>query len=129
MFHYYQYKSDEGRPAESDETTSGGRMIDPRTVLSLLLEPRSLVITTASLYKDHLHGIDAIAADVFQPTNDCSSTDTISDEGPVRISNWSLLGDEKIKEVVKSGGVLRRGTRISLTCRDVERFISTQKVM
>jgi alkylated DNA repair protein alkB family protein 6 len=42
-----------------------GRAIDPVPVLSLLLEPRSLIITSGELYASHLHGIDAISEDIL----------------------------------------------------------------
>ena len=40
--------------------------IDPKPVLSLLLEPWGLVVTTTELYT-HLRGIDGITSDVFLP--------------------------------------------------------------
>lgn len=103
------------------QAESNGRSIDPAPALSILLEPRSLVITTSSLYTDHLHGIDALSEDVLLPAeNDAAS-------GPgVRVANWRLLQGEKEREIAVNGGVLARGARISLTCRDVERVLGTK---
>jgi len=96
-----------------------GRIIDKTPVLSLLLEPRSLVITSSSLYTSHLHGIDAM-------TEDCvsASDNTIMDAEPVRVANADLLGDPDTKKAVLQGRKLARETRYSLTCRDVARVAS-----
>lgn len=105
-----------------------GRVIDDQPALTLLLEPRSLVITTASLYTEHLHGIDPVSSDVFTP--DGSAADSSSDEGAngrlsaQQIANATSLKAATLLDVVRTGGVLNRATRVSLTCRDVERAIS-----
>lgn len=118
MFHYYRYAP----PHDSDlETTispdapvsSRGRAIDPAPVLSVLLEPRSLIITRSTLYQAYLHGIDGVHTDVF--------TAPTEESGAVRMANADLLADEVIRDVVKNGGRLARGPRYSLTCRDVAR--------
>ncbi|KZV75807.1 hypothetical protein PENSPDRAFT_623890 [Peniophora sp. CONT] len=103
VMHYYQYKSDEDRA------------IDPIPVLSFLLEPRSLVITTQALYETHLHGIDPVEED--------------SMEG-VQLGNAEMIRGEREREAIEKGGVLERGTRFSLTCRDVARVasVSTAKM-
>jgi len=69
----------------------------------VLQEPRSLLITTGSLYRDFLHGIAEVETDA-----------ELTEEG---IVNWGLLGS---KEGIE-GGMKRRETRISLTFRDVLR--------
>jgi alkylated DNA repair protein alkB family protein 6 len=67
----------------------------------ILQEPRSLLITTDSLYTDYLHGISDFKEDV--------------DLGPTTVSNWDLLRSPD--EIVN--GRLERRTRTSLTYRDV----------
>jgi alkylated DNA repair protein alkB family protein 6 len=75
--------------------------LEPEPSWRVLQEPRSLLITTDSLYTDYLHGIADTDADV-----DLSS-DTIT--------NWDLLRSKEDFE----GGRSERGVRTSLTYRDV----------
>lgn len=114
-FHYYQYRTDDCLDGSNIATSGGGRSIDKTPTLSVLLEPRSLVVTTSSLYTSHLHGIDELEEDVFLAPGSESAVSQFT------IANVDLLGEEKLKEAVVHGGVLRRETRYSLTCRDVER--------
>ena len=67
----------------------------------ILQEPRSLLITTDSLYTDYLHGIAEIKED--------------ANLNPTTVSNWNLLRspDEFVN------GRFERQTRTSLTYRDV----------
>lgn len=44
----------------------------------------------------------------------------------MEIANWQLLTGEEVKAVMNEGGVLQRGVRYSLTCRDVERVSSAR---
>ena len=67
----------------------------------ILQEPRSLLITTADLYTDYLHGID----DILEDTDLSEHT----------IANWALLRSGSIFD----GGRSSRQTRTSLTYRDV----------
>ncbi|KAH8112149.1 hypothetical protein DFH11DRAFT_542025 [Phellopilus nigrolimitatus] len=113
----------------SNPNSKKGRVVDTeRPVLSLLLEPRSLVITTSALYCDHLHGIDALEEDILLPsdlrTNDSGTFNVCSNiaEG-VRVANWATVKDAKMCDVARKGGVLKREARISLTCRDVEHVV------
>ncbi len=69
----------------------------------ILQEPRSLLITTGELYTECLHGIDEVKIDEGLRSD--------------RIVNWDLLGD---KEAFMEGSAAR-GTRISLTFRDVKK--------
>jgi len=117
LFHYYRYQPLETSPAERLEDQSGeGRTIDPDPVLSILLEPRSLVITTSSMYSSHLHGIDGVMEDVFVPPAHHDQ------QRPSKnIANANLLTSATAQEAVANGGVLKRGVRYSLTCRDVEK--------
>ncbi|KAI0363234.1 hypothetical protein BV20DRAFT_975913 [Pilatotrama ljubarskyi] len=125
VFHYYKYKlDDDAAPAQAEQSagtttaagpmmaSGSGRPIDPTPVLSLLLEPRSLVITTSSLYTSHLHGIDEVQADIFTPDGRTSQE---------RIANFDMLRGKAEKEAIANGGKLERGMRFSLTCRDVEK--------
>ncbi|THH04415.1 hypothetical protein EW145_g5535 [Phellinidium pouzarii] len=141
IFNYYQYKdntltSPTGASSDLNPSTHSeserGRVIDAtRPVLSLLLEPRSLVITTGALYTDHLHGIDPRAEDVFLPAGSestdlelkMSSFSDATEKQGVMIANWQMIRDTKMRETITEGGALKRNTRISLTCRDVERVV------
>ena len=67
----------------------------------ILQEPRSLLVTSANMYSETLHGIAEIDRD--------------NDLGPETVVNWDLLGDRNIFE----SGQRMRDTRISLTYRDV----------
>ncbi|KAI0405690.1 hypothetical protein F4802DRAFT_167841 [Xylaria palmicola] len=69
----------------------------------ILQEPRSLLITTADLYTNYLHGID----DVTEDTELSEQT----------VANWSLLGSSS----AFPDGRNTRQTRTSLTYRDVLR--------
>ncbi|KAH9837750.1 uncharacterized protein C8Q71DRAFT_754299 [Rhodofomes roseus] len=111
VFHYYRYKPS----TTADSASNQGRAIDPDPVFSVFLEPRSLVITRASLYQTHLHGIDGVHADVFPAPSDTASGSS------ARIANVELLGDAPTRELVANGGTLERRARYSLTCRDVAR--------
>ncbi|TFK90907.1 hypothetical protein K466DRAFT_483807 [Polyporus arcularius HHB13444] len=127
IFHYYQYKQDDpsSRPTPSSPASASGadtgmmgassatgRPIDPTPILTLLLEPRSLVITTSSLYQSHLHGIDDLMEDSFAPASRSPGE---------KIANVHLLRGKAEKDAVLNGGFLERGLRYSLTCRDVEK--------
>ena len=113
-----------------------GRIIDmSRPVLSLLLEPRSLVITTQELYTDHLHGIDPLSEDVLLPSSSCSvlpstEVDRAEDRAKsgVRVSNHEMIRDPSLHEIVTNGGTLKRDARISLTCRDVESVVQVKSL-
>lgn len=67
---------------------------------SLLLERRSLLITSGAMYTDYLHGIDA------------RTEDDVDDS----IKNLDACS-------VKRGTVLQRGTRVSLTIRVVPKVL------
>ncbi|KAM5533487.1 hypothetical protein V8D89_012824 [Ganoderma adspersum] len=120
VFNYYRYKPDSDPSplpgvqisAPNEPISSTGRPIDPVPVLALLLEPRSLVITTSALYAAHLHGIDGLLEDKFEedgrPPQD-------------RIANYDLLRGTAERATIANGSILERGMRYSLTCRDVEK--------
>ncbi|KAK3380066.1 hypothetical protein B0T24DRAFT_519812 [Lasiosphaeria ovina] len=75
--------------------------IEPEPTWRILQEPRSLLITTAELYSEYLHGIEPISEDV--------------DITEHSIANWTLLRSPSSYE----DGRHERETRISLTYRDV----------
>jgi alkylated DNA repair protein alkB homolog 6 len=121
IFHYYKYQNVESDVEESDSATAG-RAIDPMPVLSLLLEPRSVVITGSDLYSCHLHGIESLEEDVFELR--AGALQLVHGSGfATPIANEGLLGSQTL---LKDGGCLRRDTRFSLTCRDVGRVASVK---
>ncbi|OJD36291.1 alkbh6 protein [Diplodia corticola] len=69
----------------------------------IICEPRSLLITTQSAYTTTLHGIPSVDVD--------------TNLGPETVANWSLLGNPQ--PYTDAGGKNERGTRVSLTYRDV----------
>ncbi|KAF1971308.1 hypothetical protein BU23DRAFT_556110 [Bimuria novae-zelandiae CBS 107.79] len=104
------------KPTPSDDTTSLGasgaeegaeeeEKGEEEYVLPtrIFQEPRSLLITTGPAYRDLLHGIALIEVD--------------ENLTPETVANWSLLGDRSLVE--ENGGRNERGTRVSLTYRDV----------
>ena len=75
----------------------------------ILQEPRSLLLTLPPAYGDTLHGIQSVEVDY--------------DLHAGSVANWDLL-DEGTRAAVRNEedggpGALRRGERVSLTCRDV----------
>ncbi|KAG8908451.1 hypothetical protein FRC01_007371 [Tulasnella sp. 417] len=122
---YYRYlplDEEEGEIVGTDAgvgtgSSQRGRAIDPVPILSVLLEPRSLVITTKELYTNFLHGIEERTQDKFYPHERSSQLDPT--EG-TKIANYQMLRNDDIRKCVAQGGTLERQTRISLTCRDYE---------
>lgn len=77
------------------------------------------MITTSTLYTSHLHGIYDIEEDQIIRDRD-EQTPLLAELG-VQVANWKLVTGEEARRAVELGGTLRRGTRYSLTCRDVKR--------
>ncbi|KAI2618728.1 hypothetical protein GGS26DRAFT_352128 [Hypomontagnella submonticulosa] len=75
--------------------------LDPEPAWRILQEPRSLLITTSSLYTDYFHGIADITEDIELSNN--------------TIANWDLL---RSPDDFADGHNIRK-TRTSLTYRDV----------
>ncbi|KZP05381.1 hypothetical protein FIBSPDRAFT_907000 [Athelia psychrophila] len=119
VFHYYQYAIESDVSASAGASLQAGRTINPRPVLSVLLEPCSAIVTTSSLYISHLHGIQDIEEDTVSITEDGHAF-VAGLESPV--ANWHMLSPTKA-QAMHSGDILRRGTRYSLTCRDVEKVM------
>jgi len=94
-------------------------VVNPSPVLSVFLEPRSVIITTSSLYTSHLHGIQEVEEDVIVTSRDSQLPLVGGLDTP--IANWHMLLGMKECSEMQTGGVLPRGTRYSLTCRDVEK--------
>lgn len=69
----------------------------------ILQEPRSLLITTGAAYRDLLHGIASVEVD--------------EELGPETVANWEGIAEKSAFE--ESGMRNERGTRVSLTYRDV----------
>ena len=69
----------------------------------ILQEPRSLLVTTGDMYAQTLHGISEVVVD--------------ENLTPDEIANWDLIEDKGAYQ----SGAAERGTRISLTLRDVTR--------
>ncbi|KAF2972768.1 hypothetical protein GQX73_g833 [Xylaria multiplex] len=82
------------------ETKEDGTL-NQNPIWRILQEPRSLLITTADLYTEYLHGID----DIMEDTELSEQT----------IANWSLLRPD----LTLHNGRNPRRTRTSLTYRDV----------
>ncbi|KAF4555683.1 Hypothetical protein D9617_2g056460 [Elsinoe fawcettii] len=69
----------------------------------VLQEAKSLLVTTGEVYSCTRHGIGEVEVD--------------EDLGPETVANWDLLEDRE--KVMREGGRNVRGTRTSLTYRDV----------
>ncbi|EJD43638.1 hypothetical protein AURDEDRAFT_145442 [Auricularia subglabra TFB-10046 SS5] len=113
VFHYYRYATDSADATDTAQS-AGGKPIDRTPVASLLLEPRSLVITRSSLYTGHLHGIEDRTEDVLLAPG--------GEGDGVCVANHQTVRAEEARE----GGKLVRATRVSLTCRDVERVLDVK---
>ncbi|EDO36560.1 predicted protein [Nematostella vectensis] len=85
---------------ESQVTT-----LQDRYFMSLLLEPRSLLLLTEDLYTSYLHGIEGRAHDIF-------TTD--------------IVNREQCKLSKELGSTLIRSTRISLTIRHVPKILNVK---
>jgi alkylated DNA repair protein alkB family protein 6 len=87
------------KPGVADDSTS---VFVPTRIFQ---EPRSLLITTGDAYRDLMHGIAATEVD------ENLSADTVV--------NWGQLEDGGRRRIEEDGGKSVRGTRVSLTYRDV----------
>ncbi|KAF4588768.1 hypothetical protein EYR40_010322 [Pleurotus pulmonarius] len=122
VFNYYEYMND-----EEAQSVPQGKTINHTPVLTLLLEPRSVVITRSQLYTTHLHGINDLDIDEIRPKGDLSPPTVSPFDSP--IANWTRLTNPEIKRAVELGGSLKRRTRYSLTCRDVERVVAASSLI
>ena len=131
VFHYYQYRAD----AVGDAASNGnGKTIDNRPALSVILEPRSLIISSGTMYTSHLHGYVPLHMYSLVPALIRTALPRI--EGVTEdviacaphfagqaIANLAQLEDPQIKQLIGTGTPLQRGVRYSLTCRDVDRVL------
>jgi len=128
VFHYYQYTTADMEIQESSpHSLVEGRTIDPKPILSLVLERRSLVISRGPMYTSHLHGIQEISEDCVS-ADSSASPPVITDLG-VKVANWQMLTGEEARRVMEHGGVLKRGIRYSLTYRDVGRVSNVKSLI
>lgn len=88
-----------GAPIVLDLYPKGGD--SERAQFRILQERRSLLVTRKRIYTDFLHGI--------------KETEREEEIGPGTVCNWELLREREGFE----GGSFDRGTRVSLTYRDV----------
>lgn len=91
----------EKRPGQGDEHGNEGS----RLITRILQEPGSLLVTMGDAYTALLHGISAVKEDVGL--------------GPETVANWDMLSEATRSRIEQNGGSSVRGTRTSLTCRDV----------
>lgn len=93
---------------EKAHTAEVGEINEARTPKwRIFQEPRSLLVTTRSMYTDYMHGIAEREVDEdIRPFNIQTGTGAI---------NWELLGNQ----IDLVDGRYERGTRVSLTYRDV----------
>ncbi len=93
--------------AEQDENTKEREYEEKMLSLPtrIFQEPRSLLITTGRAYRELMHGISSIEVD-----------EGLDEE---TVANWSLLGEDGRRRIEENGGRNVRGTRVSLTYRDV----------
>ncbi|KAF8999873.1 hypothetical protein BDQ17DRAFT_1400671 [Cyathus striatus] len=123
VFNYYRYK---GYDLDSGEE---GRSIDTEPALSILLEPRSLVISSGTMYTEHLHGIDEREEDFIEANRgEDAHVPNVSDSAGVFIANMHLLNAET-RSAIEKGVPLHRQARYSLTCRDVERVSNAKSIL
>lgn len=123
LFHYYRYKAPADESPLSAASAAEGKLIDPYPVLSIFLEPRSVVITTSSLYTSHLHGIQSIDVDDIAPCKDGKGPPLVASLG-ADIANWEMVTRPHYQNILREGGSLKREVRYSLTCRDVGKVAS-----
>ena len=97
----YEKQRSEDRDGAGGEEGPGEDGTRMTPWLRILQERRSLLITTDKLYADYLHGI--------------AERDRDENLGPETICNWDLLGEKERFTI----GSYERGTRVSLTYRDV----------
>lgn len=99
-------EEEDGKGREGEGEGEGGKEATPLPA-RIFQAPRSLLVTLDPAYSSTLHGISRLTSD----THLSSST----------VANWNLLDAGARSEVGRKGGVSERGTRVSLTYRDVRR--------
>ncbi|KAL5008232.1 hypothetical protein ScPMuIL_013813 [Solemya velum] len=102
MLEFYHHLSLHDDSSEAGDTKKS--TIEDRYLLSMLLEPRSLVLVCDEMYKVHLHGISEKNSDIV--------TDKVAN---IDVCEMANLGD-----------TLHRETRISLTIRYVPKILKNK---
>ena len=100
-------KLDGGESVCGVQSEEADTSLDSRYFVSLLLQPRSLVLLQDDMYKVHLHGIKEV------------THDTLTD----KVANLDAVPE------VKVGDVLERKTRVSLTIRDVPKVLKAKLIL
>jgi len=90
---------DEGK----DEVETGKTELGYQLPTRIFQEQRSLLVTTGRAYRELMHGISSVEVD--------------EGLGEESVANWCLLGN--CERLAQEGGRNVRGTRVSLTYRDV----------
>ncbi|KAL8682340.1 MAG: hypothetical protein Q9186_001616 [Xanthomendoza sp. 1 TL-2023] len=95
--------------------SNAGTSSDRQPVYRVLQEPGSLLISNGEMYTEHLHGIAEVEVDENL-------------HGRVGgVVNWDMLSAEWQERFNREGGKWKRGTRVSLTFRDVRKVKSLGK--
>ncbi|KAG8881046.1 hypothetical protein FRB98_004570 [Tulasnella sp. 332] len=117
----YAYKE---LPMESlhpdvESVTPKGRAIQPDPVAHIFLEPRSLLIMTGDMYKNHLHGISPSESDVII----AKGREDVCGSTAVSVANEEWIADRSIRGFLADQGryLAIRSVRTSLTFRRVEK--------
>jgi len=100
--------SEDGEQSQSLNADADGQEKEEKILplpTRIFQEPRSLLITTGRAYRELMHGIASIEID--------------EDLNAETVANWRLLSEEAWKGIEENGGRNLRGTRVSLTYRDV----------
>ncbi|KAJ3557361.1 hypothetical protein NP233_g11761 [Leucocoprinus birnbaumii] len=100
VFNYYRYKKGSTEIEDNKE-----KVIDKEPVLSMLLEPRSLVVSYGDMYTSYLHGIEPIEEDfILSPDRapDFPATENLSSipRGAISVANWESLGNKVTKRIM-----------------------------
>ncbi|KAE9396218.1 hypothetical protein BT96DRAFT_996937 [Gymnopus androsaceus JB14] len=112
VFHYYRYTTGtQGQVYVPEPDVGEARIVDPTPVLSVLLEPRSVIITSRSMYTSHLHGIREQKADHITAGTDETHPPKFTDLN-VDVANWRLLAGKQATEAVINGGILERSIKV-----------------
>ncbi|KAF8945792.1 Alpha-ketoglutarate-dependent dioxygenase alkB 6 [Haplosporangium gracile] len=106
VLEFYKYPEDKNQE-EGDSTAEETRAKEPE--FSLLVQPRSLLVLKEDVYKKYMHGIREITEDDLR-------------KGTI------LNLPEAMSQGIEETPVLKRGTRISLTFRIVQKTLSTKKL-
>ncbi len=94
---------------------AAGEALDSNPAYRILQEPGSLLISTAVMYTEHLHGIAEVDVDENLHGGDGG------------VANWEMLSPGLKERIEADRGRQRRETRVSLTFRDVVKVKSLGK--